>query len=196
MRSTCATPLTGGGMTVAPRRCGAPIGAPAFAARFQRPPRKHAKATYRLLQTQKAPFWHINTLANALYQVFCDRGTPTHESLRQACFDYLKRGGSCSDGPIAMLGGAGAQPLDADLPFLLRGLVWSHPVSHGAVAVPPAVGQGSPLPSGVGLYDHISHSVDGGYLFSAAGLLHVPASGTCDAEGIRDCTRLQYHKTR
>nr|BAR46030.1 squalene 2,3-epoxidase [Botryococcus braunii] len=102
-------PLTGGGMTVA-------LGDVALLSELLhslpdfRDPEKTRKATYAFYRRRKHLSGTINTLANALYQVFCDRGTPTHESLRQACFDYLKRGGSCSDGPIAMLGGLAPNP--------------------------------------------------------------------------------------
>lgn len=47
----------------------------------------------------------INTLANALYKVFCFTGDKAHEEMRQACFDYLQLGGIYSAGPISLLSG-------------------------------------------------------------------------------------------
>ena len=38
----------------------------------------------------------INTLANALYRVFCASSSTAHEEMRQACFDYLALGGMYS----------------------------------------------------------------------------------------------------
>jgi squalene monooxygenase len=66
----------------------------------------------------------INTLANALYRVFCSADAVTaaagaaidappkagHEEMRQACFDYLCLGGACSAGPISLLSGLNPRP--------------------------------------------------------------------------------------
>ena len=40
------------------------------------------------------PALTINTLANALYKVFCASGDSSMEEMRKACFEYLKLGGS------------------------------------------------------------------------------------------------------
>lgn len=57
------------------------------------------------------PALTINTLANALYKVFCASGDSSMEEMRKACFEYLKLGGSMSAGPIALLGGLETNPL-------------------------------------------------------------------------------------
>ncbi len=57
------------------------------------------------------PALTINTLANALYKVFCASGDSSMEEMRKACFEYLRLGGSMSAGPIALLGGLETNPL-------------------------------------------------------------------------------------
>lgn len=52
----------------------------------------------------------INTLANALYKVFCFTGDQAHEEMRQACFEYLSLGGIYSAGPISLLSGLNPKP--------------------------------------------------------------------------------------
>lgn len=52
----------------------------------------------------------INTLANALYSVFCYTGSPAHETMQQACFDYLALGGMYSSGPVSLLSGLNPRP--------------------------------------------------------------------------------------
>lgn len=52
----------------------------------------------------------INTLANALYSVFCYTGTVAHETMQQACFDYLALGGIYSSGPVSLLSGLNPRP--------------------------------------------------------------------------------------
>ncbi|KAL3651672.1 Squalene epoxidase 1 [Castilleja foliolosa] len=59
----------------------------------------------------------INTLAGALYKVFCASPDPASKEMRQACFDYLSLGGVCSDGPIALLSGLNPRPLSLFLHF-------------------------------------------------------------------------------
>ncbi|KAJ0101443.1 hypothetical protein Patl1_04852 [Pistacia atlantica] len=53
----------------------------------------------------------INTLAGALYKVFCASPDPSRNELRQACFDYLSLGGGFTNGPIAILSGLNPRPL-------------------------------------------------------------------------------------
>lgn len=53
----------------------------------------------------------INTLAGALYQVFCASTDPAKQEMRDACFDYLSLGGSCSTGPISLLSGLNPKPM-------------------------------------------------------------------------------------
>lgn len=52
----------------------------------------------------------VNTLANALYKVFCSTGSPAQEEMRQACFNYLKLGGMYSSGPVSLLSGLNPRP--------------------------------------------------------------------------------------
>lgn len=59
----------------------------------------------------------INTLAGALYKVFCASPDPARKEMREACFDYLNLGGVCSNGPIALLSGLDPRPLSLFLQF-------------------------------------------------------------------------------
>ncbi|KAI3962537.1 hypothetical protein MKW92_035378 [Papaver armeniacum] len=47
----------------------------------------------------------INTLAGALYKVFCVSPDEARTEMREACFDYLSLGGVFSSGPVALLSG-------------------------------------------------------------------------------------------
>lgn len=53
----------------------------------------------------------INTLAGALYKVFCASPDPARKEMRQACFDYLSLGGLCSTGPVSLLSGLNPRPM-------------------------------------------------------------------------------------
>ena len=53
----------------------------------------------------------INTLAGALYQVFCASPDPARKEMREACFDYLSLGGVFSSGPVSLLSGLNPRPL-------------------------------------------------------------------------------------
>uniref|UniRef100_A0A7N0T0T7 Squalene monooxygenase n=1 Tax=Kalanchoe fedtschenkoi TaxID=63787 RepID=A0A7N0T0T7_KALFE len=53
----------------------------------------------------------INTLANALYKVFCASSDPARNEMRNACFDYLSLGGTCASGPVSLLSGLNPSPL-------------------------------------------------------------------------------------
>ncbi|KAI3803784.1 hypothetical protein L1987_31946 [Smallanthus sonchifolius] len=59
----------------------------------------------------------INTLAGALYKVFCASPDPARKEMRKACFDYLSLGGICSQGPISLLSGLNPRPLVLFLHF-------------------------------------------------------------------------------
>ncbi|XP_054800589.1 squalene monooxygenase SE2-like isoform X3 [Prosopis cineraria] len=59
----------------------------------------------------------INTLAGALYMVFCASPDPARKEMRQACFDYLSLGGIFSNGPISLLSGLNPRPLSLVLHF-------------------------------------------------------------------------------
>jgi len=59
----------------------------------------------------------INTLAGALYKVFCASPDPARKEMRQACFDYLSLGGVFSNGPISLLSGLNPRPLSLVLHF-------------------------------------------------------------------------------
>ena len=103
-------PLTGGGMTVAfsdvvtMRSMLSPL--PSFADAAAVGERVDAFYAHRT-----RPALTINTLANALYKVFCATGDSGMEEMRRACFEYLRLGGSMSAGPIALLGGLETNPL-------------------------------------------------------------------------------------
>ncbi|KAL2906529.1 Squalene monooxygenase [Bienertia sinuspersici] len=53
----------------------------------------------------------INTLAGALYKVFCASQDEAHKEMREACFDYLSLGGVFSNGPISLLSGLNPRPM-------------------------------------------------------------------------------------
>ena len=53
----------------------------------------------------------INTLADALYKVFCASPDQAMKEMRQACFDYLSLGGVFSAGPVSLLSGLNPRPL-------------------------------------------------------------------------------------
>ncbi|KAJ8762563.1 hypothetical protein K2173_008002 [Erythroxylum novogranatense] len=53
----------------------------------------------------------INTLAGALYKVFCASPDQARKEMREACFDYLSLGGLCATGPISLLSGLNPRPL-------------------------------------------------------------------------------------
>ncbi|KAK6938539.1 hypothetical protein RJ641_032047 [Dillenia turbinata] len=59
----------------------------------------------------------INTLAGALYKVFCASPDQAREEMREACFDYLNLGGVFSCGPISLLSGLNPRPLSLVLHF-------------------------------------------------------------------------------
>ncbi|KAA8546610.1 hypothetical protein F0562_002651 [Nyssa sinensis] len=59
----------------------------------------------------------INTLAGALYKVFCASSDQARKEMCQACFDYLSLGGVCSTGPVALLSGLNPRPLSLVLHF-------------------------------------------------------------------------------
>ncbi|XP_024631586.2 squalene monooxygenase SE1 [Medicago truncatula] len=79
--------------------------------------------------------WHgspvastINTLAGALYKVFCASPDPASIEMHRACFDYLSLGGVCSDGPIALLSGLNPRPLSLVLHFFAVAVYWFYPL--------------------------------------------------------------------
>lgn len=53
----------------------------------------------------------INTLAGALYKVFCASPDQARKEMRDACFDYLSLGGVFSTGPVSLLSGLNPRPL-------------------------------------------------------------------------------------
>lgn len=59
----------------------------------------------------------INTLAGALYKVFCASPDPARQEMRDACFDYLSLGGICSYGPVSLLSGLNPRPMHLFLHF-------------------------------------------------------------------------------
>ncbi|CAI9111228.1 OLC1v1011402C1 [Oldenlandia corymbosa var. corymbosa] len=75
---------------------------------------KHLDSFYTL---RKPVASTINTLAGALYKVFCSSSDQARNEMRQACFDYLSLGGVCSNGPVALLSGLNPRPLSLVLHF-------------------------------------------------------------------------------
>lgn len=102
-------PLTGGGMTVAlsdtKLLCDMLQPLPDFTDSIAT-----ANQTAEFYTKRKPLSATINTLANALYKVFCYNGVAAHEEMRQACFEYLKLGGIYSSGPISLLSGLAPKP--------------------------------------------------------------------------------------
>ncbi|KAK7368874.1 hypothetical protein VNO80_10906 [Phaseolus coccineus] len=103
-------PLTGGGMTVA-------LSNIVVLRDLLKPLRNlhDASALCRYLESlytlRKPVASTINTLAGALYKVFCASPDPGRKEMQQACFDYLSLGGVFSNGPIALLSGLNPRPL-------------------------------------------------------------------------------------
>lgn len=109
-------PLTGGGMTVA-------LSDIVVLRNLLKPLKdmndadslcKHLESFYTLRKPVAAT---INTLAGALYKVFCASADQARKEMREACFDYLSLGGVCSTGPVALLSGLKPQPLSLVLHF-------------------------------------------------------------------------------
>ncbi|PWA84635.1 FAD/NAD(P)-binding oxidoreductase family protein [Artemisia annua] len=109
-------PLTGGGMTVA-------LSDIVLLRDLLRPLRnlKDAPTLCSYLEcfyTLRKPVSStINTLAGALYKVFCASPDPARQEMRSACFDYLSLGGMCAEGPISLLSGLNPRPLVLFLHF-------------------------------------------------------------------------------
>uniref|UniRef100_A0A5B7BM03 Squalene monooxygenase n=1 Tax=Davidia involucrata TaxID=16924 RepID=A0A5B7BM03_DAVIN len=59
----------------------------------------------------------INTLAGALYKVFCASPDQARKEMSQACFNYMSLGGVCSEGLAALLSGLNPCPLSLILHF-------------------------------------------------------------------------------
>ncbi|CAI9769181.1 unnamed protein product [Fraxinus pennsylvanica] len=59
----------------------------------------------------------INTLAGALYKVFCASSDQARKEMREACFGYLSLGGIFSNGPVSLLSGLNPRPLSLVLHF-------------------------------------------------------------------------------
>ncbi|KAL2476822.1 Squalene epoxidase 1 [Forsythia ovata] len=109
-------PLTGGGMTVA-------LADIVVLRDLLRPLRdlndasilcKYLESFYTI---RKPVASTINTLAGALYKVFCASPDQARKEMRQACFDYLSLGGVFSNGPVALLSGLNPRPLSLVLHF-------------------------------------------------------------------------------
>ncbi len=102
-------PLTGGGMTVALHDSKLLCDMLGSLGSFKdRPATTNKVAAFH---TQRKPWAAtINTLANALYKVFCRTGEEWNEEMQSACFDYLSLGGVYSQGPISLLGGLNPRP--------------------------------------------------------------------------------------
>lgn len=109
-------PLTGGGMTVA-------LSDIVLLRDMLRPLRNFQDAEslsdyMQAFYTRRKPVAAtINTLAGALYKVFCDSPDSAMKEMRQACFDYLSIGGVFSSGPVALLSGLNPRPLSLVVHF-------------------------------------------------------------------------------
>ncbi|KAL6338829.1 hypothetical protein AAG906_023979 [Vitis piasezkii] len=109
-------PLTGGGMTVALsdivvlRDLLKPLSNLNDAVSLS----KYLESFYTL---RKPVASTINTLAGALYKVFCASPDQARKEMREACFDYLSLGGVCSAGPVALLSGLNPRPLSLVVHF-------------------------------------------------------------------------------
>ncbi|KAK0576833.1 hypothetical protein LWI29_024017 [Acer saccharum] len=109
-------PLTGGGMTVA-------LSDIVLLRDLLRPLRNlnNAPALSKYLESfytlRKPVSSTINTLAGALYRVFCASPDEARREMRDACFDYLSLGGLCSSGPISLLSGLNPRPLSLVVHF-------------------------------------------------------------------------------
>ncbi|XP_010553658.1 PREDICTED: squalene epoxidase 1 isoform X2 [Tarenaya hassleriana] len=109
-------PLTGGGMTVALsdivvlRDLLKPLrdlnDAPSLC--------KYLESFYTLRKPMAST---INTLAGALYRVFCASPDQARNEMRQACFDYLGLGGVFSNGPVSLLSGLNPRPMSLVVHF-------------------------------------------------------------------------------
>lgn len=104
-------PLTGGGMTVALNDIATFQSMLSPLPDFTDPVKTGAKLD-EFYRHRTRPALTINTLANALYAVFCSSGDSSMEEMRQACFEYLKLGGGYARGPIALLSGLDPNPLN------------------------------------------------------------------------------------
>ncbi|CAL5366635.1 unnamed protein product [Camellia sinensis] len=109
-------PLTGGGMTVA-------LSDIVVLRDLLKPLRdlNNSASLCRYLESfytlRKPVASTINTLAGALYKVFCASPDQARKEMREACFDYLSLGGVCSTGPVALLSGLNPSPLSLVLHF-------------------------------------------------------------------------------
>ncbi|KAG5548301.1 hypothetical protein RHGRI_013861 [Rhododendron griersonianum] len=109
-------PLTGGGMTVA-------LSDIVLLRDLLRPLRdlNDSAALCRYLETfytlRKPVASTINTLAGALYKVFCASPDKARQEMRKACFDYLSLGGVFAQGPVSLLSGLNPRPLILVLHF-------------------------------------------------------------------------------
>ncbi|KIZ01653.1 squalene monooxygenase [Monoraphidium neglectum] len=114
-------PLTGGGMTVA-------LSDTRLLCEMLRPLPDFQDAiatagrTAEFYTARKPLSATINTLANALYKVFCATGDPAQEEMRSACFDYLTLGGIYSEGPISLLSGLNPSPSNLVMHFFMVAL--------------------------------------------------------------------------
>lgn len=109
-------PLTGGGMTVALSDICVlrDLLKPLHNMRDAESLCKYLESFYTL---RKPVASTINTLAGALYKVFCASSDQARTEMREACFDYLSLGGVCSTGPVALLSGLNPRPLSLVLHF-------------------------------------------------------------------------------
>merc|ERR1719333_1594479 len=114
-------PLTGGGMTVALHDTKLLCDMLKPLVDFHDP----------VLTSQKTQAFHtarkpwagtINTLANALYAVFCRTGQKWQDAMQIACFDYLKKGGWYAAGPISLLSGLNPSPFVLVMHFFMVAL--------------------------------------------------------------------------
>ncbi len=123
-------PMTGGGMTVAL------TDVKAFGERLlQLPdfskPEELSECIDEFYESRHQENATMNILAYALYQVLC------HPDLRQACFDYLKRGGQFASGPMSILAGVSRNRHFLLLHFVAVAL---HGMLHNLLPIPTVSG--------------------------------------------------------
>ena len=114
-------PLTGGGMTVALHDTELLCNMLRPLVDFHDPVLTSQKT--QAFHTARKPWAStINTLANALYAVFCRSGKKWEDAMQVACFDYLRKGGWYAAGPISLLAGLNPSPFVLVMHFFMVAL--------------------------------------------------------------------------
>jgi squalene monooxygenase len=133
----CRHPLTGGGMTVGLSDC--VIIRDLLTDVNLYDIEEVDRALSKFYMERKKISSTINILANALYAIFAARKDPIIDYMKQAVFEYFKRGGNCVAGPVGLLGGL------IESPYVLL-------MHFFSVAIYFCVGQLFPCPTPKSLY--------------------------------------------